>query len=306
MELNFGVCLPNYGEELSEDAISFFSKKAEDLGYKSAWTTDHLLMSAGSNTPYEKILESITTLVFVAAKTEKIRLGVSSLVMALRNPIVVAKQLATLDFLSNGRAMLATGAGWNEREFFNLGADYRKRGKRLNESIRLIRQLWESEGKAVSFSSDLLGSNIDKGIFLPIPKQRKLEVWIAGTSEYAMKRAIRLGDAWHPNVLPFEQFDRMVGNFKELEKKQEKKCKICVRVSFIEGLKTNEYTGPQGEKRFALSDEMTENERAIEHLRSIGVSYIVIAPNPTGKVSVSKQVEIISMLADRFVERGKD
>src|SRR5437899_12921233 len=95
-----------------------------------------------SGIPYERIFESITMLAYLAGVTSKVRLGISSLITAMRNPVVVAKQLATIDNLSNGRVMLATSAGWNEKEFSNLGSNFHNRGRRLNESIRMIRALW--------------------------------------------------------------------------------------------------------------------------------------------------------------------
>lgn len=103
--------------------------EAEKIGYDSVWTTDHILMPTQSGTPYEKILESITSLAYLAAHTSTVKLGISSLIMAMRNPVVVAKQLATLDEISGGRVMLATSAGWVEKEFNYLGSDFHTRKK---------------------------------------------------------------------------------------------------------------------------------------------------------------------------------
>src|SRR5579875_1232577 len=235
-------------------------KSGRRAWYDSVWSTDHILLSKGSNTPYESIYESISTLFYVASKTEKVRVGVSSLVMALRNPVIVAKELATLDIFSSGRVMLATGAGWNVEEFNNLAADFHQRGARLDESIRLIRRLWESKGSPVSFNGKYF--KVNEGVFLPQPVQDKLNIWIAGSSEKAMKRASRLGDAWHPNVLPFDVFEGMVKKFREIEKR----LPICVRVAVLPGLKGNEYRGPQGEKRFALTGNAKDDRQAIDRL----------------------------------------
>jgi probable F420-dependent oxidoreductase len=290
--MKFGVCIPNYGKELSPDGLVRFANLAEELGYDSVWSTDHILLSKGSNTPYESIYESISTLFYVASKTEKVRVGVSSLVMALRNPVIVAKELATLDIFSSGRVMLATGAGWNVEEFNNLAADFHQRGARLDESIRLIRRLWESKGSPVSFNGKYF--KVNEGVFLPQPVQDKLNIWIAGSSEKAMKRASRLGDAWHPNVLPFDVFEGMVKKFREIEKR----LPICVRVAVLPGLKGNEYRGPQGEKRFALTGNAKDDRQAIDRLEKMGVEYCILALNPNGLIPLQKQMDVMKNLSD--------
>src|SRR5712691_10146287 len=140
--MKFGVCVPNYGETCSKEALRAIASVAEETGYDSVWCTDHILLPRNSNTPYERILDSITSLSYLCAVTSRVRLGISSLITAMRNPVIVAKQLATIDNLSDGRVLLATSAGWNENEFSHLGSNFHDRCKRLNESIRLIRALW--------------------------------------------------------------------------------------------------------------------------------------------------------------------
>ena len=127
--MKLGVCVPNYGETSTPDAIQRIAVEAEQMGFDSVWCTDPLLMPRNSGTPYERIFESITTLGYLAGVTSKVRLGFSSLIIAMRNPVVVAKQLATIDNLSNGRVILATSAGWNEKEFSNLGSNFHNRGR---------------------------------------------------------------------------------------------------------------------------------------------------------------------------------
>src|SRR5213593_2471418 len=137
--MKLGVCVPNYGETCSVEALRTVAAEAEKQGYDSIWCTDHVLMPKNSGTPYEKVFESVTTLAYLAATTNRLRLGISSLITPMRNPVVVAKQLATIDNLSNGRLILATSAGWNETEFSHLGSNFHNRGKRLDGSIQLIK-----------------------------------------------------------------------------------------------------------------------------------------------------------------------
>src|SRR5260370_39463679 len=98
-------------------------------------------MPKNSGTPYERIFDSITTLAYFAAVTEKVKLGISSLIIAMRDPVVVAKQRATIDNLSDGRLMLAIGAGWNEKEFAHLSSNFRNRGDRGDAFNPLSRAL---------------------------------------------------------------------------------------------------------------------------------------------------------------------
>src|SRR5437870_9678314 len=148
-------------------------------------------MPKSSGTPYERIFDSITTLAYLAPITNHVKLGISSLIIAMRNPVVVAKQLAAIDYLSAGRLMLAIGVGWNEKEFAHLGSNFHNRGKRVDASIRLIRALWRGE---TSFKSRVLGLDFRNVVFEPRPIQKHLSIWIGGTSEAAMKRAVTLGD----------------------------------------------------------------------------------------------------------------
>jgi probable F420-dependent oxidoreductase len=299
--IRFGVCLPNYGSTFDGDGFLTFAKKAEELGFDSVWSTDHILMSAKSGTPYERILDSITALAGVATVTRRVRLGVSSLVMAMRNPVVVAKQLCTLDVLSGGRTMLATGAGWNEREFKNLGGDFRHRGVRLDESISLIRLLWGSNGDPVDFEGKRLSNQIENGVFSPPPVQKKLEIWVAGASEKAMERAAKLGDAWHPNLQPLEKFSRSVSLFRSIPGGSSKP--ICVRVAYNPDYTENEYVSPQGERRVVLSGNVKDNESILEQIQNLGVSYVLLAPDPLGNLSVPRQIDGLQKFASSFIER---
>ena len=291
--MKFGVCVPNYGDSSSADALRTVALEAEHSGCDSVWTTDHILMSSNSGTPYETIFDSINTLSYLAGITSKVRLGISSLITAMRNPVIVAKQLTTMDNLSGGRIMLATSAGWNEREFGNLGSNYHNRGKRLDASIRLIRALWKGE---TSFKSRILGVEFNDAVFEPKPVQNRLTIWIGGTSKFAMKRAITLGDGWHPNVQPIDQFTKLVQEFRELSPEARTKP-ICVRIGINPRAERSEYRSPQGEPRIMLSGNMPQNKDIISNLEALGVTYVVGVPSPDGKVSTSNQVDAVKALS---------
>src|SRR2546422_1498375 len=291
--MKFGVCVPNYGESSTPDALRAIALEAEHAGCDSLWTTDHVLMPRNSGTPYERIFDSVTTLSHLAAITKRANLGISSLITAMRNPVVVAKQLATIDNLSNGRLMLATSAGWNEKEFTHLGSNFHNRGRRLDASIRLIRALWKGE---TSFKSRILGIEFIDAVFEPRPIQNHLTIWIVGTSKATMKRAATLGDAWHPNVQSLDQFTKLVADFREISPEARRK-EICVRIAINTNEDQSEYKSPQGERRIMLSGDETQNKKILSGLEQLGDSYIVAVPNPDGRASVSTQVDAIRTLS---------
>jgi probable F420-dependent oxidoreductase len=298
--MKFGVCIPNYGETLSADGMRTVAVEAERLGYESIWTTDHILMPPRSGTPYEKMLESITSLAFLAARTSRVKLGISSLIMAMRNPVVVVKQLATIDQLSGGRVMLATSVGWNEKEFGHLGSDFHTRGKRLDESIRLIRKLWSGSSE-IEFESKRIPHRIESAVFQPTPVQKQLTIWIAGSSQAAMRRAIALGDAWHPNVTPLDAFGELVAQFRSLPGGKDKP--ICVRMALNTRATDSVYVGPQGDRRLILSGNMSENKSTISELEKLRVSYMLVTPNPSGTTSIADQIESLKAISENFIRK---
>jgi len=291
--MKFGVCVPNYGESSTPDALRAIALEAEHAGCDSLWTTDHVLMPRNSGTPYERIFDSVTTLSHLAAITKRANLGISSLITAMRNPVVVAKQLATIDNLSNGRLMLATSAGWNEKEFTHLGSNFHNRGRRLDASIRLIRALWKGE---TSFKSRILGIEFIDAVFEPRPIQKQLSIWVGGTSKAAMKRATSIGDGWHPNVQPLDQFTKLVADFRSISPEAKTK-EICVRIAINTNEDQSEYKSPQGERRIMLSGDEAQNKKILSGLEQLGVSYIVAVPSPDGRASVSTQVDAIRTLS---------
>ena len=114
-----------------------------------------------------------------------------------------------------------------------------------------------------------------------------------------MKRAIRLGDAWHPNVQPLEKFEKLVSDFRALPDAREKE--ICVRIGVNANAEKSEHLSPLGEKRILLSSNRSENRNIFERLETLGVSYAVVVPSPDGKISVEDQAKGLQMIAQEFL-----
>jgi hypothetical protein len=156
----------------------------------------------------------------------------------------------------------------------------------------MLRALWSGNS---SFHGKYY--NFDDAVFEPKPVSKNLEIWIGGTSTAAMKRAATLGDAWHPNVYPLEQFKKMVSNFREISRSD---MKIRVRIALNLNTSKSEITGPQGEKRLILSRDMERNRETIRGLEKLGIDYALVVTSSDGMVERKDQLESLRMFASTF------
>jgi probable F420-dependent oxidoreductase len=206
--IELGVVLPQFGPGArgpeATERIRTLAVAADRLGYGALWTADHVIFPQQIRTPYpyggtfpypvtDPLLDPLTTLSFVAGVTTRVKLGTSVLVLPYREPIPLAKQLATLDVMSNGRVLLGAASGWLREEFEMLGVPFAERGARTDEAIRLMRALWTEE--KVSFRGRW--HTLDEAAFFPKPVQPGgVPIWIGGTSPRALRRVAQLGDGW--------------------------------------------------------------------------------------------------------------
>jgi alkanesulfonate monooxygenase SsuD/methylene tetrahydromethanopterin reductase-like flavin-dependent oxidoreductase (luciferase family) len=143
--VHFGVILPNYGAGSSPDRVRRHVAAAEDLGFHSVWTTEHIVVGPDAVDPYGRVYDSLVTLGWIAGWTKRIELGTSVVILPLHNPFHLAKQVATLQELAGRRVTLGVGMGWHRDEFEFMGVEFEGRGRRGNEAIVLIRALWRGE-----------------------------------------------------------------------------------------------------------------------------------------------------------------
>lgn len=203
--MKIGIRLPHHLEP-SGQALRRFSVRAEELGFDSLWTNDHILVPIEHYSRHGRMLESITTLAYIAAVTATITVGTSVLLLPLREPILTAKQLSTLDRLCGGRLIVGVGVGWLEEEFHLLEKDFRRRGRILEEQIELLRVIWG--GSVISHKCqfcNVVGVRLGPAPHVPGGPP----LWIGGSSETAAKRALRLKCPWHPNHLSPAEIDEM-------------------------------------------------------------------------------------------------
>jgi probable F420-dependent oxidoreductase len=272
--MKIGVNLHNYGPFASKPAIDAIAERSEALGYDSIWTADHILVPRTEPEPFGQLLETLTTLSYIAAKTRRIALGTSILVLPQREPILVAKQAATVDELSDGRLTLGIGVGWIEREFGYLGADFAARGDRADEYIAALRELWTADEP--QFAGDAV--RFDEAIFSPRPRRQSgIPILVGGDSTRALRRAARLADGWHAlDASPKKIRDAAV-TLATLA--PDRPLEISLRIKTAIGRATRPPGTSEDPDHGALEGEPDAIAARILSYRDAGVTHIVIDPD---------------------------
>jgi len=196
-----------FSTTFNPEVVEFFAAKGDELGYHSLWMPEHVAFPVGfkSRYPYTPdgsfpgdidldTPEPISVLNYSAALTQRIKLGTSIVILPLHHPLYIGKQLATLDVLSGGRAIVGIGSGWLKEEFDALGLDFKTRGSRTNEAIEAMRAVWRDN------PSSYHGNHFNFGPLKSFPKpvNGNIPVVIGGHSPANAKRAARLGDGLMP------------------------------------------------------------------------------------------------------------
>lgn len=224
LSLEVGVIIPNAGPKASPENIVKVARWAEALGFHSVWVTDHVALPEEVNSyyPYRSHgrwdypsdtpwLDPLLSLQWAAAAAPALKVGTSVLVVPLRNPVLLAKQISTLDYLTGGRFILGAGAGWMAEEFAIMGQSYQDRGRRLLEMVALMRRLWT--GELVDFEGEFYRVSGCK--MHPRPAQGHIPVLFGGHSDAALRRVARAGDGWHPTQITLDQLEDGIRTLRE-------------------------------------------------------------------------------------------
>ena len=198
--MKLSVEFPSVAYREGPAAVKRLAKAIEDIGFDQLDMFDHVLMGYSTDRrpapmypPKMPIMEALMVLSYAAAVTDRIGLGTEVLILPQRQPTLVAKQISTLDTLSGGRVRLGVGVGWQASEYEALNEDFGNRGKRMDESIKLIRAYWTDE--EVNFQGEFYTANA-MAMEPKSPQGSKLPIWIGGTSKAALRRVAELGDGW--------------------------------------------------------------------------------------------------------------
>src|SRR5713226_2270900 len=204
-EIRFGVAVRNFTpfpEEPDIDEIVEYATRAEALGFHSAWVWDHILL--GTKRPFP-FLDSLSTLGALAMRTTRLQLGTGALILPLRNPVVLAKVLASLDHISKGRLVLGVAAGWYEREFDACGVPLKERGKVFLQNLEIINRFWTEDrvdGEAGRYV-------FRQAVMLPKPVQQpRPRLLFGGYVDAVLRRVAKHADGWLTYFYTAESFRR--------------------------------------------------------------------------------------------------
>lgn len=217
--MKFGLRYANTGRNVAPDNAIAIAQAAEEAGFESIWTVDHVVVPQGYRSTYPygssgrmgdgredmQLPDPLIYMAWIAAVTTRIRLATGILIVPQRNPVVTAKQIASLDALSGGRVDLGIGVGWLEEEFDAIGVPFGDRGRRTDECIAAMRALW-SAPEAAEYHGTLV--DFDPIYCRPQPANGSVPIIVGGHSKAAARRAGRLGDGFFPaRGAPRDLFD---------------------------------------------------------------------------------------------------
>ena len=206
--MKFGLRYCNTGKYVDPSLALELVQAGEEAGFESAWTVEHTIVPAGYESAYPyspdgkmaggvedfPLPDPLIWMAYVASATSRIKLATGILILPQHNPVITAKQVATLDHLSGGRMLLGIGVGWLREEFDAIGAPFDDRGPRTDEYIAAMRTLWQDEKP--TFHGDFV--NFDGAYCRPQPVNGTVPIIVGGHSRPAARRAGRLGDGFFP------------------------------------------------------------------------------------------------------------
>jgi probable F420-dependent oxidoreductase len=270
--MRFGLSLPHFRQVASPEAIRRVAQRAEHLGYDGIWVSDHIVIPSSAVDRFGSMFyEPLTVLAFAAACTSKVRLGTTVLILPYRNPLVTAKVLATLDVLSGGRVTAGMAVGWTEDEFKALGVPFQERGGLSDEYIAAFKVLWTQDKPA--FRGHYV--RFENIAFEPKPVQKPhIPIWIGGNSKRAIRRAVSLGDCWHPTRPQVEDVKAGVAYLREVcaqRGREPHTLMIAVRqpLKFYDGAEASMRRRPLLGSTQKIVDD-------IGHYRDAGVQYMML------------------------------
>ena len=287
--LRFGFCLPHDGPLSAPFNMTELSRHAERIGFDTlVEPSDHIVMpekisttypysSSGKYTDTPEDLDQLTTLSFVAAKTEEIRVMTGISVIPYRNPLALANAFATVDYLSDGRLDIGAGVGWMKEEFDLLRVPFLERGEIMDESIKILKIIWseknpEFSGKYFRFKDAHFSPKVVQKPHPPI--------WIGGESPRALRRAAELGDGWLPidnnetfPLLTLEQMSNAIGRLRARIVKAGRKVED-VQVGYVpQILEMSDHPSSTG----LLSGDTGTIAKNVGELEELGVSFIALS-----------------------------
>jgi len=284
--MKIGVSLSNYGILPSRSFLKDTALEIERLELDSIWVSDHIIVPK-NDTPWNRVFENITTLGFLSSITESVQLGSSILLVPLREPLVLAKQIATLDSLSNGRVMIGVGIGWNKKEFDLLGCDFKNRSKTVAENISIMRKMWAGDYVKQGYSCE------------PMPvSDNGPPILIGGQSDGAFKRVASIGDGWHPVGISAQEYDLGIQKITQMKKSN---FVWSLRINFAANQKIeSQYTGADGHSRLRLVGSIDKIISQIQKYQKVGLAHLVCDIRSDSQKEYFEQLKLVGEIKKSF------
>jgi probable F420-dependent oxidoreductase len=308
--LKIGITLPQVGPQATRENVIQMAKNAEKEGFDSLWVFERLLWPINPQTPYpvtpdgslpieyQIMFDPLETLTYVTAHTNKIALGTSVIDMLFHNPVVLARRFATLDVLSEGRAICGLGIGWSKDEYQASNIPLKDKGKRADEFVQVLKRIWtddvvESKGKFYNISASKIGP---KPIQKPHPP-----IYLGGFSPNTYSRIVNYDtNGWLGLIAgPLEYLDNTIKTIKDIANKANKdpnnfKVILLTHPNIVDS--KNQSTNDS--QRFPLTGTIDQAGSDIQRIKQMGIDHIIFGYNfiPLGR-NLDKMLDITKQLS---------
>ena len=285
--MEIGIHIPQVGPPASIDNITSFAKCADDAGFDGLWVFDHVVLQKEQQSKYPyspdgslgfpptmNFLEPLTLLAYLAPITKRARLGTSVLVLPMRQPVLHAKIMSTIDFLSGGRFVLGAGVGWWKQEFEALSVPFERRGKRMDECLQLVRALWTEE--FVNFRGEFYEA-VDWTCNPKPVRPEGIPIWLGGESRGQLERVGKYADGWLATRTSLPTLEQNFNIAKEAAAeagRNPSKLKLAV-----EGATMLE------------SDKLDQASERLAKLRALGVDHAIVGVHPREMMNARAIIE---------------
>jgi probable F420-dependent oxidoreductase len=311
--LKVGITLPQAGQQATRENVIHIAQNAESEGFDSLWVFERLLWPINPQTPYpatpdgslpneyQIILDPLETLTYVAAKTNKIALGTSVIDILFHSPVILARRFATLDLLSEGRAIAGLGIGWSKDEYQASNIPFKDKGERANEFLQVLKRIWtddvvEFKGKYYNIPASKIGP---KPVQKPHPP-----IYMGGFSPNTYSRIVNYDTNGWLGLIggPLEYLDNIIKTIQNIANKANKdpnRFRVILLTYPNVDINSRNQSGTTSQgQRFPLTGTIDQIGSDIERIKQIGVDHIVFGYNfiPTGR-DLDNMLDITKQLA---------